>query len=137
MQTAASHAQRHKSILVCSLTHTHTHPCRYAHTCRQVQCVVLAAWWTAVWRSVCLMSWVLAAAFSDLTPGCVAGRGQACRRGQLHVTIQGRSSQLHPRTQKSLCDVQTSDPISSGPEGPECSGLLWLWLQKKIRIRNC
>lgn len=83
------------------------------------------------------MSWVLAAPFCDLTPGCVAGRGQARRRGQLLATIQGRSSQLHPRTQESLCDIQTSDPISPGPERPGSVGLLWLWLQKELIICNC
>lgn len=65
------------------------------HAHRQVPCVVLAAWWTAVCRSVCRLSWVLAAAFSDLTRGCVAGLGQARRGGQLQEGAQANCIHAH------------------------------------------
>lgn len=80
---------------------------RYAHTCRQVQCVGLAVWWTAVCRSVCRVRWVQwLPHFPTLPPGASLD-ARAHIRGQLQVTIH----QLYLPTQKSklpiLEDVQT------------------------------
>lgn len=55
----------------------------------------------------------IAATFPGLTPGCIAGRGQAHIRGQLQATIHQR----HPPTQKFklliLEDVQTREDCAA------------------------
>lgn len=82
------------------------------------------------------MSWVLAA-FSDLTlPDASLDVDKHAEEGSCKSPFKGAHANcIHAH--RCHCVTFKLLILSSDPEGPSGSQLLWLWLQKELIIHNC